>query len=152
MNRRIKLGVVLRLRELEEEEARAELAAAVEAHRRAVTARDDTATELARRSMDLTEIQLQPGASDRLIGAARALLAAGERREHANVAVKSAADMLMNRRGRLAEVSRRREVVERLRDRILAEERLAEDRLEQAVANEMATTRHVWLAVMEADR
>lgn len=152
MNRHVRLGVVLRLRELEEEAARAHLATALDAHRVAVRTCDETTERLAERSTILAEVQLDGGSADRLIAAARMLVLAEERREAAEGAVESAARVLLDRRGRLADASRRREAVERLRDRILAEEHLAADRREQAAANDLATTRHVWLAVMESDR
>jgi flagellar export protein FliJ len=152
MNRHLRLRIVLRLREMEEETARVELATAIEAHRGALKGRDEAGALLSERATDLAEVQVRGGTSDGLIAAARALLTAGAIRERADEAVERAAVLLMDRRGRLADASRRRDAVERLRDRILAEQRMESDRREGAEASEMATTRHVWLAVMDADR
>lgn len=152
MKRHVRLGVVLRLREMEEEAARARLAAALDAHRSAVRSCDRATERLAEQAAALAEVQRGDGRADRLIDAARAMALAETRRAAAASAVESAAGVLMEQRDRLAEADRRREVVERLRDRIIAEERLADDRREQAAASDRATTRHAWLAVMEADR
>src|SRR3989442_5916442 len=56
--------------------------------------------------------------------------------------LESAARFLLEARQQLAEASKRREVVERLRDRTLAAEALRQMRREEAELTELATNRH----------
>jgi flagellar export protein FliJ len=152
MSRHVRLSVVLRLREREEDAARANLATALAGHHRASAAHDRATERVAERLTDLTDVHLEGGPADRLITAARHLIGAGRQREAEARRVETAAHVLLDVRSRLSEASRRREVVERLRDRILAEERLAAARLEQAETNELASTRHAWRTIPEVDQ
>ncbi len=152
MSRHLRLGVVLRLREMEEEAARTRLAGALQTHRLALGSHDEAVGWLAERSVALAAVQLDGGWAERLIASARALALAGERCAVASLAVETAAEALVTRRQELAGAARRRQVVERLRDRIASEERLATHRSEQAAASERTTARHAWLAIMERDR
>lgn len=152
-----RLGVVLRLRELTEDAARIELAAALQAHREAVDAlrrlraaaavERDRMAELQRVSRrrggtaagDLVDATLSADWAERAVGV-------GEER------VAAAAGTLLESRGTLAEATRRRQVVERLRDRLLIAERLRLERMDEAALAEIASVRHAWTAFEEAPR
>jgi flagellar export protein FliJ len=137
-----RLGVVLRLRELAEDAARARLATAVVTHRRATEAlvlATDAERDAHQRLRALGEAGVQAGElRASRAGAEAAERATGERR----TALEAASEGLMVARGALAEASRRREVVERLRDRIRqAEARDAQHR-EDSQLSEIAGVRH----------
>lgn len=152
MSRHVRLDVVLRLREMAEESSRANLADALSGHLIATRSRDQAVQRLAERMSTLKDTQLGGGRADALIAAARSLLAAGRRRDAEEQRMQVAVSSLLDARARLAEASRRREVVERLRDRILAEERLASDRRDMLEAAELASARHAWRTILEADQ
>ncbi len=152
MSRHLRLNVVLRLREMAEESSRVELATALQGHRLATEAHERANERMAERMTSLTETQLEGGPADGLIIAARSLLDAGRQRDVEEGNVAAAAIVLFDARSRLAEASRRREVVERLRDRILTEERLAADRRDVVEATELASARHAWRTILEADK
>ena len=137
-----RLGVVLRLRELAEDAARARLAAALDAHR--------TATEVL---ISLTTVEHE--AQDRLMAMGETGAQAGELRaaragvEHAEQATDAArgrleavSEALMLARSALAEATKRREVVERLRDRVRLIEAQEAQRREDNVLSEIAGVRH----------
>lgn len=151
MSRHVRLNVVLRLRELAEESARVELAAGLDGHRVAIEAHKRATGRLTERAAALADVQLGGGPAHGLIAAAHGLIGAGRQRDAERERVAAAAKALLDARGRLAEANQRREVVERLRDRILAEERLAADRREGAEANELASARHAWRTILETE-
>jgi len=150
--RHVRLDVVLRLRELAEESARVELMTALNGHMRAIEAHHHATEKLSRQAAAMTDVQNGGGPADDLIAAARSLVVAGRLRDEVGQRVDAAADALLDARSRLAEARQRREVVERLRGRIMTEERLAADRRAGAEANEMASARHAWRLITEADR
>lgn len=152
MSRHVRLNVVLRLRELAEESARVDLAAALGRHLLATESHDRATQRLAERAAALTDVQRSGGPGDGLIAAARSLIGAGRQRDAEGQRVEAAAGVLLDARSRLAEASQRREVVERLRDRIVAEGRLAADRREAAEASELASAQHARRTILEADR
>jgi len=137
-----RLGVVLRLRELAEDGARARLATSVAAHR-----------EATERLIALTTAE--HAAQDRLVGMAESGAQAGELRaaragvetaEATTVAARTkleaASLALMQARAALAEATKRREVVERLRDRIRQVEAQDAQHREDALMSEIAGVRH----------
>jgi flagellar export protein FliJ len=142
MSNRFRLGIVLRLREMAEESARIDLGHAVDAHQRAVSV---VQAAQGRAGEELRYLAgLQSGSSEAgqlqsavfALGAAqRAIVAAQERLARATSA-------LFEARQALAEATKRREVVERLRDRFLTEERRARDRLDTLSMAEIASTQH----------
>jgi flagellar protein FliJ len=137
-----RLGVVLRLRELAEDAARARLATSVAAHR-----------EAAERLVAL--VTAEHAAQDRLVemaeagaraGDLRAVRAGVETAEQATAggrtSLEAASLGLMHARAALAEATKRREVVERLRDRTrFAEVQEAQHR-EDNLLSEIAGVRH----------
>ena len=111
MSGTFRLGVVLRLREMAEDAARARLATAVGGHR-----------EATERLIELT--------------VAEEATAAGRRK------LETASEVLMQARSSLAEASKRREVVERLRDRMHAAEAQEAQHREDNLLSEIAGVRH----------
>lgn len=152
MTRHVRLDVVLRLRELAEETARTAMATALERHLAANRALDLADARVAERAAKLTDAQLTGGTAEDLIAAARDLVLAGRRRADGVHAREIAGEEVLDARSRLAEASQRREVVERLRDRIAAEERLVADRRDAAEATELASVRHAWRGILESER
>lgn len=157
MSTGFRLGVVLRLRELAEDAAQADLARALLVHRSALDAlrRSHGAALVEReRATALQRASGHGGATP--AGELADAIASVEMAEEAIVTgdarVVVAAGGLLESRGRLAEASRRREVVERLRDRTAAAERLRLQRREDATLNEIASTRHAWAMLEEGAR
>ena len=142
MSNRFRLGIVLRLREMTEESARIDLGHAVDAHQRAVAivqaaqcrAGDDLRwlSDLQRSSAEAGQLQ---SAVYAVAAAQRAIVASQER-------LGRAPSALFEARQALAEATKQREVVERLRDRFMAEERRARDRLDTLAMAEIASTQH----------
>jgi flagellar export protein FliJ len=140
MSNRFRLGIVLRLREMAEESARIDLGHAVEAHQRAVATTQAAHGRAGDEMHWLSDLQ-QGSAEARQLQAAVAAVASAQRaiavaQERLNRATKA----LFEARQTLAEATRRREVVERLRDRFLAEERRARDRLDTLTMAEIASS------------
>jgi flagellar export protein FliJ len=142
MSDRFRLGIVLRLREMAEEAARIELAHAVDAHQHAVAlveaAQDRAGQELRWLS------NLQGGTSEAgqlqtavfaVASAQRAIVAAQER-------LGRATDALFESRRLLADATRQREVVERLRDRFLVAERREREHEDTLAMLEISSTQH----------
>ena len=140
MSDRFRLGIVLRLREMAEEAARIELAHAVDAHQHAVAlveaAQDRAGQELRWLS------NLQGGTSEAgqlqtavfaVASAQRAIVAAQER-------LGRATDALFESRRLLADATRQREVVERLRDRFLVAERREREHEDTLAMLEISST------------
>jgi flagellar export protein FliJ len=142
MSGRFRLGIVLRLREMAEESARIDLGHAVDAHQRAVAlvqaAQGRAGNEL-RWLSDLqcsrTEAGELQSAVQSVASAQRGIVASQER-------LTRATDALFDARRILAEATKQREVVERLRDRFLADERRAQDHLDTLAMAEIASTQH----------
>jgi flagellar export protein FliJ len=137
-----RLGVVLRLREMAEDAARARLANAVDAHRLAtdeLVGRTVAEHEAQARVMAMAEAGAQAGE----IRAARAGVETAEANTNlARTKLEKAAEGLMLARSALAEASKRREVVERLRDRMRQIEAQEAQHREDNQLSEIAGVRH----------
>jgi flagellar export protein FliJ len=149
MSNRFRLGIVLRLREMAEETARINLGHAVESHQRAValveaaqSRREDELRWLADLQGGRTEAGRLQTAVVAVATAPRAIVAAQERLTRASAA-------LFEARQSLAEATKQREVVERLRDRFLAAERRQADHLDTLSMAEIASTQHAVRAARE---
>jgi flagellar export protein FliJ len=142
MSNRFRLGIVLRLREMAEESARIELGHALDAHHHAVAAVEAAQS---RAGLELHWLSdLQGGTSEAgdlqtavfaVASAQRAIVAAQER-------LGRATDALFESRRLLADATRQREVVERLRDRFLTAERRERERQDTLAMAEIASTQH----------
>jgi flagellar export protein FliJ len=142
MSNRFRLGIVLRLREMAEESARINLSHAVEAHQRAVAVVQQAQGRAGAELRFLADLQSSPAEAGELQSAVLALGAAQRAIVAAQERLGRATSSLFEARQALAEATKRREVVERLRDRFLAEERRAGDRLDMLAMAEIASTQH----------
>jgi flagellar export protein FliJ len=142
MSNRFRLGIVLRLREMAEESARIELAHALDAHHHAVAAVEAAQARAGQELIWLSD--LQGGTSEAgdlqtavfaVASAQRAIVSAQER-------LGRATDALFESRRLLADATRQREVVERLRDRFLAAERREREHQDVLAMAEIASTQH----------
>ncbi len=137
-----RLGVVLRLRELAEDAARARLATSVVAHREAtellvaLTTAEHAAQD---RLVEMAETGAQAGD----LRAVRAGVETAEKATDAGrTGLEAASLALMQARAALAEATKRREVVERLRDRMRFAEAQEAQRREDNLLSEIAGVRH----------
>jgi flagellar export protein FliJ len=146
-----RLDVVLRLRKIAEDNARSRLGDALTSHREVAVEVEELARDLGSERAQLGALQLAAAtpagdlrdAHDGVEFGERAVVAATGRLE-------DAAHLLFESRATLATASRRREVVERLRDRArLAARRTAEHKVEVEMA-EFATIRHAWAEIEES--
>lgn len=140
MSHRFRLNVVLRLREMEEENARIRLGHALDAHQKALAL---VQAALGRAGDDqkwLSDLQRQPTEAGRFQSAVFAVEAAQRAVATAQERLGRAADALFEARRALAEATRRREVVERLRDRFLVAEKREMERRDVLAMSEIAST------------
>jgi flagellar biosynthesis chaperone FliJ len=149
VSNRFRLGVVLRLREMAEETARIELRHALEAHQRAVAlveAAQGRALDELKWLSDLQGSRAEAGKLQAgvvaVASAQRALVASQERLNRASAA-------LFEARQALAETTKQREVVERLRDRFISAERHQAEHLDTLYMAEIASTQHAVRAARE---
>jgi flagellar export protein FliJ len=146
-----RLGVVLRLRELAEDAAQAELAGALKVHRTALDALLESvgAGDVERQRAHALQHAATNAATlaGELADAITSLELAEDAIAARNAEVVAAANGLLAGRLRLAEATKRRQVVERLRDRAVTAARIGLQRREDAVLNEVASTRHAWAAI-----
>lgn len=157
MSAGFRLSVVLRLRELAEDAAQADLARALGVHRSALEvlrARVGAALVERERAAALQHVAASAGATQagELADATASLELAEAAIAASQAEVAAAADALLASRVRLSEATSRRQVVERLRDRAAAAERVELQRREDAVLNEVASTRHAWAAIEDGGR
>jgi flagellar export protein FliJ len=142
MSNRFRLGIVLRLREMAEESARIELGHAVDAHQRAVAVVQAAQGRAGAELRWLSDLHGETAAAGELQSAVLAVASAQRNIVASQEKLGRATKALFDARQALAEASRQREVVERLRDRFLAEERRASDRLDTLAMAEIASTQH----------
>jgi flagellar protein FliJ len=149
---RFRLDVVLRLRRLAEDGARTRLAASLASHRDAAIATERLAFGLDAEREILVGLQVAGAAGglirdghDAVEHAERSLEAGRER-------LARAVEALLMARAALADASRRREVVERLRDRAKLAQRHAAEHEAELELSEFATVRHAWAEIEEALR
>ena len=148
-----RLDVVLRLRRIAEDNARAQLGQALSRHLDAVARVEELGLDVASERAQLEALQRAASAPagdlrdahDGVEFAERALLDATAR-------VEDAARALFESRGALATATRRREVVERLRDRARETARRAADHKTEVEMAEFATVRHAWAEIEESLR
>ena len=142
MSNRFRLGIVLRLREMAEETARIELSHAVDTHQHAVAAVEAAQGRAGQELRWLSD--LHGGTSDggqlqtavfAVATAQRAIVSTQER-------LGRATDALFEARRLLADATRQREVVERLRDRFLIAERRESEHQDTLAMAEIASTQH----------
>ena len=147
-----RLAVVLRLREMAEDAARARLGAALDSHRRAT----DALIALVERELGaqrrIEATQVAGAQAGEIVAAQHGL----EHAERATAAGRQALEgsqlALVESRQALADATRRREVVERLKDRPALAEAVEAQRREDALLSEIAGVRHARALGAEADR
>jgi flagellar export protein FliJ len=140
MSNRFRLGIVLRLREMAEESARIKLGHAVDAHQRAVATVQAAQGRAGDEMRWLSGLQAGPAEAGQLQSGVAAVASAERAIAAAQERLSRATNALFEARQSLAEATRQREVVERLRDRFLAEERRASDRLDTLTMAEIASS------------
>ncbi len=147
---RDRLATVLRLRQLDEQHARVRLHDALAARARAVA--DVGRCAVARAAEERWVAQLHAGGATGADyrAAASVLTSAVLAQERAVDALHRADGSVATARGRLAEVTKRREVVERLIERHRAMARLAAERREIARLSDVATTQYVYRSGRQA--
>jgi flagellar protein FliJ len=152
MSGAFRLAVVLRLRILAEDAAKARLAQALDVHRRAT----DVLISLvereleSQRRMEAAQVEgMQAGdivAAQYVVERAEAATAAGRQ------ALEAATSSLVESRQTLADATKRREVVERLKERQALAVSLEAQRHEDKVLSEIAGVRHARAMGAEVDR
>jgi flagellar export protein FliJ len=149
MSNKFRLGIVLRLREMEEETARIALGHALDDHQRAVATVSAAQGRAGQEAQWLSDLQHRPAEAGQLQSAVRAVDSAQRAIAAAQEKLGRATDTLFQARRLLAEATRRREVVERLRDRFVAAERREMERRDAMAMSEIASTQHAVRAVRE---
>ena len=142
MSNRFRLGIVLRLREMAEESARINLGHAIDANHKAVALVQSAQGRAGEDLRWLSDLQCDRTEAGQLQSAVYAGAAAQRAIVIAQERLGRATSALFEARQALAEATRQREVVERLRDRFMAEERRARDRLDTLAMAEIASTQH----------
>lgn len=144
---RSRLDVVLRQRELDEQAARIEVAKAVAARQAAIAAVRDAQDMVLASLEEMGRLQHDAAsAGGRSAGDLGDAMNAARIAEQELFARETRANdlgfELLRAQARLADASKRRDVVERLMERVAAAARLEAQRREDAILNEMAGIRH----------
>jgi flagellar export protein FliJ len=142
MSNRFRLGIVLRLREMAEESARIELGHAVDSHQRALSLVQEAQGRAGAEMNYLSGLQCSTSEAGQLQSAVAAVASAQRAIATAQERLVRASSALFEARQALAEATKQREVVERLRDRFLAEERRIRDHLDTLAMAEIASAQH----------
>lgn len=142
MSGRFRLGIVLRIREMAEETARINLGHAIDAHQRALAAVEAAQGRAGQEMRWLSDLQCGRPDGAQLQSAVAAVATAQRAIATTQDRLARASGALFEARQALAEASRQREVVERLRDRFLADERLKAERVDALRMAEIASTQH----------
>jgi flagellar export protein FliJ len=143
-SRSSRLDVVLRVRRLAEDRAKAEFGAAAGRLASARAGQQAARRRLVSEQEYLGGLQVRAATGGDLVAATTALSIADELVEAADRAISGAMTVVAEARARLADATRARNVVERLRDRVLDAERLEAERREIAELGELAGVRHAW--------
>jgi flagellar export protein FliJ len=147
-----RLAVVLRLREMAEDAARARLGAALDSHRRAT----DVLIALVERELSaqrrIEQVHDTAAQAGEIVAAQHGLEHAERATAVGREALEAAQLALVEARQALADATRRREVVERLKDRLALAEALEAQRREDALLSEIAGVRHARALGTEVDR
>ena len=149
MTNRFRLGIVLRLREMAEETARIELGHALDTHQRAVGAVQAAQARAGAERQWLSDLQQRPTEARELQSAVLAVDGAQRGIAVAQEKLGRATDALFQARHVLADATRQREVVERLRDRFVVAERRESERRDAIAMAEIASTKHAIRAMRE---
>lgn len=142
MSNRFRLGIVLRLREMAEETARIELSHAVDAHQHAVGAVEAAQNRAGQELHWLSNLQRGTSEAGHLQSAVFAVASAQRAIVASQERLGRASDALFQSRRLLADATRQREVVERLRDRFLVAERRESEHKDTLAMAEIASTQH----------
>jgi flagellar export protein FliJ len=142
MSSRFRLGIVLRLREMAEEQARIELGHALDAHQRALAAVEAAQNRAGQELRWLSNLQGGTSEAAQLQAAVFALASAQRAIVGAQERLGKATGALFEARRLLADATRQREVVERLRDRFLVAERLEREHQDTLAMLEIGSTQH----------
>ena len=142
MGNRFRLGIVLRLREMAEETARIELSHALDAHQHAVSAVQAAQGRAGQELRWLSDLQNGTAEAGQLQTAVFAVASAQRSIVVAQERLGRASDALFEARRLLADATRQREVVERLRDRFLVAERREREDQDALAMAEIASTQH----------
>jgi flagellar export protein FliJ len=142
MSQRFRLGIVLRLREMAEESARIDLGHALDTHQDAVRGVEAAEGRAGSDMLWLSDLQRGGAAAGQLQTAVLAVSGAQRGIASAQERLGQATRLLFEARQHLAEATRRREVVERLRDRFVAAERRERERQDAMAMAEIASTQH----------
>ena len=142
MSSRFRLGIVLRLREMAEETARIELSHALDSHQRALAAVEAAQNRAGQELRWLSDLHGGTSEAAQLQSAVFAVAAAQRAIVGAQERLGRATDALFEARQRLADATRRREVVERLRDRFLVVQRREMEHRDTMAMAEIASNQH----------
>ncbi len=142
MSSRFRLGIVLRLREMAEETARIELGHALDSHQRALTAVEAAQNRAGQELRWLSNLQGGINEAAQLQSAVFAVASAQRAIIGAQERLAKATGALFEARRMLADATRQREVVERLRDRFLVAERREREHQDTLAMLEISSTQH----------
>jgi len=152
MARHLRLDIVLRLRELAEEKARLQLAAALDGYRSATAAARAASSRLETELAGMASVQRTGGAAATLTEASDQVALAEMFVDRCGADLDRATEQLMEARSELARATQQREIVARLRARLLLEERAQVERREAERIGDLVTARHVRELIAESDR
>ena len=142
MSSRFRLGIVLRIREMAEETARIELGHALDAHQRSLAAVEATQSRAGEELRWLSNLQGGTSEAGQLQSAVFAVASAQRAIVGTQERLSKASDALFEARRLLADATRQREVVERLRDRFLVAERREREHEDTLAMLEISSTQH----------
>jgi flagellar export protein FliJ len=147
-----RLDVVLRLRRLAEDAARARLAIRLAEHRDAARAAERLAADLEGERDLLLTLQASAPTAGELREGHDSVEQAERSMETGQDRLAQAGRALLDARASLATATSQREVVERLRERARVAARRATERRAELELAEFATVRHAWAEIEEALR
>ena len=142
MSSRFRLGIVLRIREMAEETARIELGHALDAHQRSLAAVEAAQSRAGQELRWLSSLQGGTSEAGQLQSSVFAVASAQRAIVGTQERLSKASDALFEARRLLADATRQREVVERLRDRFLVAERREREHVDTLAMLEISSTQH----------